>query len=238
MFTMPPTYDVNAKLFVDTRSMLRPLMRGLAVNNDTLASSAELMKRTLLTRPNLEKVARESDLDLETHSDREFENLITSLIENIKVSGTSRDNIYEITYSNRDPVKAKKVVDELLNTFLESALGSSRSDTVVTQKFLDEQIQEYEKRLIEAEERLREFKQRNVGMMPGEGRNYYSRLEEAHQQLEAAKLAQVEAARRRDELNQQLQDTVKKSATPEQAASAGVETQYSDRIEALEKKTG
>ena len=98
MFSMPPIYEVNAKLFVDTRSMLRPLMRGLAVDNDTLASSAELMKRTLLTRPNLEKVARESDLDLETRSDREFENLITGLIEKINVSGTSRDNIYEITY--------------------------------------------------------------------------------------------------------------------------------------------
>lgn len=235
VFTMPPVYEVNAKLFVDTRSMLRPLMRGLAVNNDTLASSAELMKRTLLTRPNLEKVARESDLDLETRSDREFENLITGLIESIKVSGTSRDNIYGITYSNRDPVKAKKVVDELLNTFLESALGSSRTDTVVTQKFIDEQIQEYEKRLIEAEERLRDFKQRNVGMMPGEGSNYYSRLEEGHRQLEAAKLAHVEASRRRDELNQQLKDTVKQRATPEQANTAGVETQYSQRIEALEK---
>ena len=211
-------------------------MKGLAVNNDTLASSAELMKRTLLTRPNIEKVARESDLDLETRSDREFENLITGLIEKIKVSGTSRDNIYSISYSNQDPNKAKKVVDELLNTFLESALGSSRSDTVVTQKFLDEQIQEYEKRLIEAEERLRDFKQRNVGMMPGEGRSYYARLEDAHRQLEAAKLAQVEAARRRDELNQQLKDTVNSSANPEQAASAGVQTQYSDRIEALEKK--
>lgn len=235
MFTMPPIYEVNAKLFVDTRSMLRPLMKGLAVNNDTLSSSAELMKRTLLTRPNVEKVARESDLDLETKSDREFESLISGLIENIKVSGTSRDNIYSITYSNRDPLKAKKVVDELLNTFLESALGSSRTDTVVTQKFIDEQLQEYEKRLIEAEERLRDFKQRNVGMMPGEGRNYYSRLEEAHQQLEAAKLAHVEASRRRDELNARLKDTLQSSATPEDAAAAGVETQYSERIESMEK---
>lgn len=235
VFTMPPIYEVNAKLFVDTRSMLRPLMKGLAVNNDTLSSSAELMKRTLLTRPNVEKVARESDLDLETKSDREFESLISGLIENIKVSGTSRDNIYSITYSNRDPQRAKKVVDELLNTFLESALGSSRTDTVVTQKFIDEQLQEYEKRLIEAEERLRDFKQRNVGMMPGEGRNYYSRLEEAHQQLEAAKLAHVEASRRRDELNARLKDTLQSNASAEDAAAAGVQTQYSERIESMEK---
>lgn len=235
VFTLPPTYEVSAKLFVDTRSMLRPLMRGLAVDNNNLSSSAELMKRTLLTRPNVEKVARESDLDLETKTEREFESLITGLINNIQVSGTSKNNIYSITYSNRNPNKAKTIVDELLNTFLESALGSSRTDNVVTQKFIDEQLQEYEKRLIEAEERLRDFKQRNVGMMPGEGRNYYTRMEQAQEQLKSARLAQSEAARRRDELNQQLKDTIDNSSNAEQAATAGVTTQYSERITALEK---
>lgn len=232
VFSLPPVYEVKTKIFVDTRSMLRPLMKGLAVDNNALASSASLMKRTLLTRPNLEKVAREADLDLETKTDREFDALIDGLIANIKVSGTPRESIYSIKYTDRDPQKAKKIVDELLNAFLESALGSSRTDTVVTQKFLDEQIIEYEKRLIEAEERLRDFKQRNVGMMPSQGGNYYTRLQEAKNALSSASLALSESQKRRDELNRMLSDP---SQSTSSSLGGGLRTQYSDRIDALEQ---
>ena len=146
---LPSTYEVNAKIFIDTRSMLTPLLRGLTAGNTMITNTASLMRRTLLTRPNLEEVARRADLDLTTSNSREFEQIVSELHSSISVSGTSKDNIYGISYSHNDPKTAKRVVDELLNTFLETALGESRKDNVVTQKFLDEQIAEYERRLIE-----------------------------------------------------------------------------------------
>lgn len=236
VFSLPPTYKVSAKIFVDTRSMLRPLMKGLAVENDTLVTSAELMRRTLLTRPNIEKVARETDMDLTAEDEREFDYIVTRLLSSISIAGTPRDNIYTIAYSDQDPNLAKSVVDELLNTFLETALGTSRSDTAVTQKFIDEQIAEYEKRLIDAEDRLREFKQRNVGLMPTDNLNYYQRLEQANQQLQAARLALNEATRRRDELNRQLKDTIAAQKAGDAATSSLIETQYSERISNMESR--
>lgn len=202
---MPNQYEVSAKIFIDTRSMLRPLMRGLAVDNNNLTNTAMLMKRTLLTRPNLEEVARKTDLDLTAKTDQEFDKLVASLAERIQMSGTSGDNIYQIRFEDEHPQLAKRVVDELLNEFLETALGSSRIDTATTQKFLDEQIAEYEKRLIEAEQRLKEFKQRNHGMMPGEGSSYFANLEAARGRLEAATLELREAENRRNEMRRQLE---------------------------------
>ena len=232
VYYMPNTYESSAKIFVDTRSMLRPLLKGLAVNTDSLASSAALMKRTLLTRPNLEAVARRTDLDLSAKNEKQFDNLITSLAARVSVAGTSRDNIYEIKFTSKDPARAKQVVDELLNTFLENALGNNRTDTAVTKKFLDEQIAEYEKRLIEAEDRLKEFKQRNVGKMPGEGGGYYARLESQRAELKQARLELTEAVRRRDELNKQLGGNAGK--TGDTLPGAPTETEYSARIESLE----
>lgn len=232
VYYMPNTYEASAKIFVDTRSMLRPLLKGLAVNTDSLASSAALMKRTLLTRPNLEAVARRTDMDLTAKNEKQFENLITGLATRVSVAGTSRDNIYEIKFVDKEPGRAKQVVDELLNTFLENALGNNRSDTAVTKKFLDEQIAEYEKRLIEAEDRLKEFKQRNVGKMPGEGGGYYTRLEAQRAELKQARLELTEAVRRRDELNKQLGGNSAK--TGDTVPGAPTETEYSDRIASLE----
>lgn len=237
--TMPNIYEVKAKIFVDTRSMLRPLLKGLAIDSETLASSASLMKRTLLTRPNLEEVARKTDLDLGAKGDREFDELVTHLAAKVKLEGTSQDNIYEIAFTNSSPQQAKRVVDELLNTFLESALGSNRKDTAATQKFLDEQIAEYEKRLIEAEQRLKEFKRRNSGHMPEEGGSYFRTLQETRRVLEKAELELAESEVRRTALRRQLEGdepTLGMGGTSAAASnfSGPVSSQYDGRIAKLQ----
>jgi polysaccharide chain length determinant protein (PEP-CTERM system associated) len=184
--------------------MLRPLLRGIAFESGSLANTTMLLSRTLLTRPNLEEVARRTDLDLGTKTPEEFDELITDLAKDIKIVGTTRDNIYDIQYTHTTPKVAKAVVDELLNTFMESTLGDTRRETAVTQKFLEEQIAAYEKRLIEAEDRLKQFKQRNVGIMPGSQGGYFSRLEAAHTQLKEAQLQLQEAMTTRDQIKQQV----------------------------------
>ena len=118
VLTLPNVYEVQAKIFVDTQSMLRPLLKGLAIDSNALVNTANLMQRTLLTRPNLEEVARKSDLDLSAKTDREFEQVIDSLAKRIKLVGTSRDNIYEISFQDPQIQRAKRVVDERLNRFL------------------------------------------------------------------------------------------------------------------------
>ena len=200
---MPDQYEVSAKIYLDSRSMLRPLLKGIAFDSGNLSNTTMLLSRTLLTRPNLEEVARRTDLDLGTKTPEDFDKLIGDLSSDISITGTTRDNIYEIKYSNDKPKVAKSVVDELLNTFMESALGDTRRETAVTQKFLEEQIAAYEKRLVEAEERLKEFKQRNVGVMPGSQGGFFSRLESAHGALKDAKLQLEEGIRRRDQLKEQ-----------------------------------
>ena len=235
VYSLPNQYEVNAKIFIDTRSMLRPLLRGLAVDNRVLEDSALMMRKTLMTRPNLEEVARRTDLDLRADTPQAFDRLITNLAEQLKITGTKRDNIYQINYQHRDPGVAKRVVDELLNTFLEAALGDTRKDTAVTQKFLDEQIADYERKLIEAEERLKEFKRRNLGVMPGDGDDYYARLQRQEGLLEQSKLELREASKRRDELRRQMsgEDPVLGMVSSPVMMSSPEAQQYADRILSL-----
>ena len=200
---LPDTYEVKAKVFLDSRSMLRPLLQGIAFQSGALSDSALLLSRTLLTRPNLEQVARRADLDLTAKTPEEFDKLIKDLVSKISISGTTGDNIYEVKFSDKKAKTAKLVVDELLNTFMEQSLGDARRDTAVTQKFLDEQISAYEKRLLEAEDRVKQFKQRNVAVMPGSQGGFFSRLEEAHNQLKGAELELQEAQNKRDQLKKQ-----------------------------------
>lgn len=201
----PDQYEAKARVYIDTRSMLRPLLRGLAIETD-VGSQVALMTRTLLSRPNLEKVARMTDLDLKAKEPQQMEQLLEGLKDTIKIEGTGRENIYSISYVHNNPAVAKRVVQSLLTILVEGTLGESRKDSSTAQQFLDEQIREYETRLIAAEERLKEFKQRNVGRMPGQGGDYYSRLQEALAAAEDARVQLREAVNRRDELRRQLED--------------------------------
>jgi len=202
--SLPDQYRVTAKVYLDTSSMLRPLLRGLAVDSSARDDSVRLMQRTLLIRPNLEAVARKTDLDLRAKTPEAFDALIERLRSSISVAGTGRDNIFVIGYGDKDPQLSTRVVEAILNLFVEQSLGESRKDSSRTRQFLDSQIAEYEARLTAAENRVKEFKQRNVGMMPQDGASYFSRLQAAEQALSEARLRLDEATRRRDEYRRQL----------------------------------
>jgi polysaccharide chain length determinant protein (PEP-CTERM system associated) len=202
---LPNQFKVTAKVFLDTNSMLRPLLRGLAIDNRAQTDSTLMMRRTLLVRPNLESIARKTDMDLKAKTPEQFDALLTGLGKSIGISGTARDNIFVIGYKSSDPQLATKVVEAILNLFVERSLGDSRKDASKSKQFIDKQIAEYESRLTAAENRLKDFKQKNVGLMPGQGGSYYSRLEAVKGQLANAKLQLEEATRRRDEYRRQLE---------------------------------
>ena len=233
VYSLPPTYEANAKLFVETRTFLEPLLRGLALRSNT-DQEIQLMARTLLSRPNLEKIARATDLDIQAKNETQFESLIDSLQRNIKISGSDRENIYVISYSNPVPQRALSVVQETLNTFVENRLGSSRADSQAAESFLNSEIAEYENRLVEAELRLSDFKKNRMAMLQGNETDYYSQLTQEKRRLEAARLELREQETRLASARSQLTgEEPVFGVMPFAGGSGGVATQFDERIRSL-----
>lgn len=203
VYRLPDQYEASARVFVDTQSILRPLLQGLTVSVNPEAQIG-LMTRTLLSRPNLEKIARNADLDIRAQDTEAMDELINNLQKRIKLLGAGRENLYSIAFTDRDPQLAKKVVQAVVTVFVENLLGETRQDTDTAQRFLEKQIAEYEARLVEAENRLKEFKLKNVGLMPSEGQTYYSRLQQASADVEMVRLELNQAESRRNSLLQQI----------------------------------
>jgi len=203
VITMPNTYESSARVYVDTDSILRPLLRGIAVQTD-VGQRLRLMTRTLLSRPNLEKVARETDLDLTTKTAEEKEQLILGLTSNITLNSTRKQNLYTISYSHKSAKIAKDVVQALLTIFVETTLGDTRQDSDSAQKFLSQQIAEYETRLVEAENRLTAYKRKYLGSLPGQGGGIFVQLDKNKTAYQQAQLELREASYKRNELKRQL----------------------------------
>jgi polysaccharide chain length determinant protein (PEP-CTERM system associated) len=200
---MPDIHQASARVYIDTQSALRPLLQGLAVNSDVL-TDVNMMERAIMSRPNLESLARETDLDVQAKDRSAFEALINQLQASIQLERDGKD-IVKISYQNHDAGKALAVVTALLNNFIEGSLGKNRSNSTSAEKFLVDKLKDYEARLNEAEGNLAEFKRKNVGLMPGQGSDYFASL-----QTEQAKLQQIDvklraARNRKAELQRQIE---------------------------------
>jgi polysaccharide chain length determinant protein (PEP-CTERM system associated) len=191
-FRVPDRYEASARIFVDTQSILKPLMSGLAVQPN-VDQQVSMLSRTLISRPNIEKLVRMADLDLKSQSKSDQDALIERLMKGVSIKSTGRDNLYTLTYEEADKEKAKRVIQSMVSIFVESSLGASRKDTDSAKVFLDEQIKTYETKLEEAETRLKEFRLRNIDLQTAEGKDSASQLGEISRQLEAAKLELREA---------------------------------------------
>jgi len=234
VYQMPQQYEATARIHVDTNSILRPLMRGLAVQPD-INQRVQLMSRTLLSRPNLEKLTRMTDLDLQVQTEKQKERLFSELKSSISLAGNRRNfSLYSISYYHADRDIAKKVVQALITVFVESAVGGKRGDSSDAQSFLDQQIDDYEKRLVEAETRLANFKQKNSGILPGESGGYYTRLNIANEQLSQARLQLSEMQNRRNELRHQLSG--EQPVYLSSGAGAAAPSSLDGRIQSLKAK--
>lgn len=170
VYTMPDVYRASVRIFVDTESLLRPLLAGLTAVDTNLSDLQLLSREILLTRPNLRDVAMRTDLDLRG----DLEEIISDLQDDVSVSG-GRDNIYTIEYVDREHAKAVAVVDALADTFVEGALGDRGGEVATSEQVLEDEIKLHESRINEMNAALSAFKRENVGFMPDDRGDYYAR---------------------------------------------------------------
>jgi polysaccharide chain length determinant protein (PEP-CTERM system associated) len=241
VWRMPNQFEASARVHVDTQTILKPLLSGLAVqpNVDQLVG---MMARTIISRPNLERVMRQTDLDLRATSQADRDKIIDELMRDIRFGQTrGGDNLYSISMRSTDARKAEQIVQSLLNIFMESSLGTKRRDTEQAQRFIDDQIKVYEQRLIEAEARLKEFRIRNMRLMPGLEQNYLSQVLSIENQLRETQLELRQLENSRDEMRRQVTGEAPLVAgTPEipvnQAGSVRLPTEFDARIEANKQR--
>lgn len=216
VFALPDIFLASTRVFVDTKTALKPVLQGLSIDQDVNAQ-LNLVRNSLLSGPQLETVAQEVGLLDASHvtpqqRSRVVNEMRDRITMNVALAGnpnaeSDRDqgSIYSIQYKDLSRDRSIKVVEILQNLLIENTLGGKRMGSENAQRFLVQQIQEYESRLREAEDRLAEFKKRNVGLMPDEQQGgYFPRLQTEMDAVGTTQSKLAVAMSRREELQRQL----------------------------------
>src|SRR5262245_53743252 len=92
---IPNSYQARTRIYVDTETMLAPLLKGMAIEVN-LSRQVEVMQRTLLSRPNIEKVLRSTDQDIRADTPEKREALIDAVEKKTSIRPESARNLFTI----------------------------------------------------------------------------------------------------------------------------------------------
>jgi polysaccharide chain length determinant protein (PEP-CTERM system associated) len=201
---LPDVYESEARIQIQADTALRPLMQGLAVNNNT-RDQVRLMQQTLLSRPNLQQVARSVDLDVTVSTAAQEQAMLVALKNRIKVRAAG-GQLFSVSYQDTDPGRAREVVQTLLTIFIESNLGKNREDIEKAEIFLTSQIRSYESKLKASEERSARFRAENMNVISTTG-SYVEKIEKARDAVALAEQSRQEAVVMVEQLANRLAST-------------------------------
>jgi polysaccharide chain length determinant protein (PEP-CTERM system associated) len=227
VFAIPDMYEARARVYVDTRTPLRPLLEGVAADPD-FESQILIVRQALLGAPNLARVAGEAGLLESTGTSEQRRAMISEMAKRIEIElepAIVRDpripnTFYRINYRNPSRDKALRVVELLLNAFVTDTFGTTHEGAVSANTFLESQLEQYRERLTAAENALADFKRRNIGMVPGEEGGFFQRLDREESNVQRVEAALRVALARKEELSRQLRGEVPFLPSSQQSPNA------------------
>jgi len=199
---IPNKYESEARIHVDAETFLKPLLGRMAVQNN-IYNQVAMMRQTLISRPNIEKVIRMTDQDLLINEEEEMDVKILEIMDNIEIN-IQAANLFSITYTHEDPALAKAVVDSFLNIFMEDNLGQNRKDLTSAVRFIEDQIREYEEQLEISEQRSMEFRQKNMAFLSDQ--TYFEQLQTSIAEANGVKQILVEYNNRKKQLVESMKN--------------------------------
>lgn len=230
-------YEATARIYIDTQTVLKPLMRDLAFQPD-IDQQVRMLARTLISRPNAERLRSLPEIGWEPSDPSQRSREIDALISAIKVAPSAGNNIYQISYRDTDPGRAQRLVENLVKTFISSSGTDKRKDSEEARRFIDAQIAAHEEKLMRAENALKDFKVKNFSVTGVPNQDFFMRMSTLSDEVNRLRLELGAAEHSRDALKRELSS--EEPQLPPEALAAGplpvMQSETEARLEALKKQ--
>lgn len=220
----PKKYQTSAMLYADVTNIIEPLLKGRA--EVTGIDRSEQAREAIYTRKMLESVAIKSGLMSGAEPIEKQESIVNGLRKGVLIEDEGK-NYFRISYANPDQEKSFKVLNTVVDVFIENAAERKRSESRGAFEFIDEQVRGYKRQLEMAEDRLKQFKSKNLYLTEG---SVNTRIHQLRTQIEDLKLLVDETQTRKYSIDSQLRDET------QYLASRNKVDGYRERISGLQSQ--
>ena len=223
----PRMYTSTASIFVEQKNILGPLMEGAAVQTG-VQQQARLAGEILFGRKIMTKVLDEQGFLLYDPSPIDIEEEITAVSDRTSVS-VSSPNLITIEYSDSYAETAFSTVKVFIEEFIAESAESKLVESNSAYQFIDRQVKEYEGKLRQSEEKLKNFSSENQSVAPGAEGQIRARVSQLQSEISKIEQELREARIRELSLQNQL------SGEDRTAEIVAITSSYQTRIATLQE---
>lgn len=223
-----PSYSSSSTILVEEKNIIQPLLEGTAVATPAV-DRARLAREVIYGRKFMQQLLQETGiLDNEAPAER-VEALIKEIIARSAITNVGR-NLIRLEYRDEDPERAYRVARRMTDLFITESLAAKESESRAAFEFIEKQVKEYHDKLVQAEERLKEFRSAHLDARPGSEADISARLSELQTRIERTTQELKEAEIKKRTLERQL------SGEAEVVSVLSRESQYRARIAELQQR--
>jgi succinoglycan biosynthesis transport protein ExoP len=148
------------------------------------------ISQQILSRTRLLRIIEKAHLYPEYRGRMTSDDLVDMMRKNVEVElvknpGSTELNSFNVYYSARSPFVAQQVTRELTDLFISENLDVRQQQSQSTTNFLESQLEDARRDLSQQEERVRQFKEKYLGELPGQTQSNLQILSGLQAQLEA-----------------------------------------------------
>jgi polysaccharide chain length determinant protein (PEP-CTERM system associated) len=125
------------------------------------------MQEQILSRTRLERIIVEFNLYPELRKTKVMDDVIAKMIDAIGLQ-IGKEQSFTLTFAYTDAQTAAKVTDRLASLFIDENLRDREVQAVGTSQFLEAELEEARRRLMEHEKKLKEYRERYAGQLPSQ----------------------------------------------------------------------
>ncbi|HZP65772.1 MAG TPA: XrtA system polysaccharide chain length determinant [Rudaea sp.] len=201
-FLWPKKYSASTTILVQESNIIKPLMEGRAVPTAN-ADRASIAREVIFSRKIMEDILATGGWMASHPSALEQEKLIEDIESRTTITNL-RENLIRIEYHDSNPERAFVVAKRLADLFIEESLAAKERESREAYQFISGQVEDYRRKLTDAEDKLKQFRRGNDDARPGSETDTNTRISELRSQIENARMELMEQRSKEHSLEEQL----------------------------------
>lgn len=202
--TWPKKYESSTTILVQESNIVTGLMEGRAVAT-TVADRASIAREVIFSRKVMGEILETGGWMARqpAPSPVEQDRIIESITNRTKIQ-SPRDNLIEISYSDADAERSYRITQRLAELFIQESLAAKERESRNAFDFINGQVEAYHKKLTDAEDKLKAYREANVDARPGGEADSNARIAQLRSQVEQARMEMMELSSREGALVSQV----------------------------------
>jgi polysaccharide chain length determinant protein (PEP-CTERM system associated) len=182
-----------------------------------LTDRLPVISQQIMSRTRLERIIQEFDLYADERKSKLMEEVVAMMRDDVGVQLVKGD-AFQVSYQSNDAKTAMKVTERLASLFIEENLRDREGLAEGANQFLESQLDEARRKLVEHEKKLSEYKRQYNGELPSQTQSNLQVIGTNQTQVQSLSESVNRDRDRRLMLERMLADAMSEPATLPQAA--------------------